>query len=101
MSNQRRTNLRELSRREYQLLDNLVLNPELVQLGALQRIADGMDLIAKRYAETLEQLQNYKQWYAEERDSNIKLRREISQQKGQITKLRNQLKKGREQQYGA
>jgi hypothetical protein len=63
-----------------------------IQLGAILRIADATELMAKNYTELQSNLEMYKRWYKEENEKNIRLCRKIYALRGHMTRLKNRLK---------
>lgn len=65
-----------------------VLDIEQLQLGALLRIADGMDKMAENYDRIISDRNMYKRWYEEEREKHAELKRKYRALKGQLTKCK-------------
>ena len=80
--------LRELSKQEF-TNDGTI---EAISTGALQRIADATELMAKNYIKLQDDAAMYKRWYNESKEQKEKLYRQISALKGVITKLKNKRK---------
>jgi len=81
---------REESRANYGCTDRNPNNEEL-KLGALLRIADATEVMAKEYNRLLSDRNLYKHWYDETRASRDRLERSNAALRGQITKLRKRL----------
>jgi hypothetical protein len=62
-----------------------------INCGALLRIADATELMAKRYSDLIDERDNYKRWYEQERDAKHRRDRRINALRGQITKLKKRL----------
>lgn len=67
--------------------------PSLDQIncGSLQRIADAAEVMARRYVDLLKDVEQYRRWWNEERQTSAALARSNSALRGQITKLKKQL----------
>lgn len=64
---------------------------EQIQLGALLRIADATELMAKRYQELINERDRYKEWYDTEATHRHQLDRRLAAAKGRITKLKKMI----------
>lgn len=64
------------------------LSLEQINTGALLRIADATELMAKRHTELMTQRDMYERWHDEEAQKRRLAERRISSLKGQITKLK-------------
>ena len=82
--------LRELSKQEF--ISTVGNTNESISTGALQRIADATELMAKNYIKLQDDAAMYKRWYNESREQKEKLYRQISALKGVITELKNKAK---------
>jgi hypothetical protein len=69
-------------------------NPSLeqIQTGALQRIADATELVAKNYNQLQSDMEWYKGLYEQERESNRRMVRRIAALQGVITKMKKKYK---------
>lgn len=86
------------SRKDYGTSKDGALNIEQLQLGALLRIADASEAMAKNHNELIQQVENAKYWrkhyedlYQSEANSNRTLRGHITKLKKQIAILKAQL----------
>jgi hypothetical protein len=86
---------REASRRNWgtEKEDNIRLNMEQINCGALLRIADATELMAKNYAQLQSDLERYKRWYNDSDERNTRLRRTNQALRGHLTRLGNQIEK--------
>jgi hypothetical protein len=73
------------------LNDNEKLTTEQITMGAMLRIADATELMAKNYTELQSNLEMYKRRYNQEREKNYALRRRIDALRGHMTRLKNKL----------
>lgn len=62
---------------------------EQLNLGAVLRIADATEAMAKNYNELIRERDNYKAWYLSERRDAAKLERSNATLRGHITRLKN------------
>jgi len=69
--------------------ENQTLDPEAIKLGAILRIADATELMAKNYERLQGDLELYKKWYARDQQQKDHLRRRISALQGVITRMKN------------
>lgn len=81
------TTMRQHSRAEFDSENTA----EHIQLGALQRIADAAEAMAKNHNDLIRDRDNYKRWYLEEKKTSDELRKSLSSTKGVVTRLRRQL----------
>lgn len=81
---------REASRSNWGCADRQPDTNEL-KLGALLRIADATEVMAKEYNRLLNDRDLYKRWYDEARASRDRFERSNSALRRQITKLRKRL----------
>lgn len=65
---------------------------EVIQLGCLQRIADATEVMAKRFNDLIAENESLKRTNEYLRGSLTASQNEVRGKKGQITKLKNQLK---------
>ena len=70
------------------------LTREEVQHGAILRIADATEAMAKNHVQLQSERDRYKQWYDQERERAAKLERSNAALRGQITRLKNRIKAG-------
>lgn len=68
--------------------DSNDLTVDQIKLGALLRIADATELIAKEHARLIRDRDQYKRWHDEERAAKEILERRINALKGVITKMK-------------
>lgn len=86
-------NYKEESRKDWSRIspDGVKMSEDGIQLGAILRIADATEAMAKNHTELLAEnarLKNSNQWLREE---NKKLINSITGYKGAITKLKNKI----------
>ena len=62
-----------------------------IGVGALARIADAVELMAKRYQDLLDERDRYKQYLANEQRWRNECKRSNAALRGQITKLKKRL----------
>jgi hypothetical protein len=72
------------------------LTCDKIQLGALLRIADATEVMAKNHQQLIDERNNYKRWYESERQTTEKLVRRISGLRGYIKRI-NKSRKLRKQ----
>ena len=84
-------NYREESKLNYGTLDPGSLSSDQLRTGALLRIADATEVMAKNYQELIDERDRYKRYYREEREVNKRLYLSNAALKGVITKLRKKL----------
>lgn len=61
---------------------------EAVQLGAVLRIADATEAMARNHTSLVEEKERYRRWYGEEQARNAKLWRRLNAMRGVITRLK-------------
>jgi len=83
--------LRQKSKTEW-TTENHSYNVDDVKLGALQRIADATEAMAKNYNDLLRDVKLYKDMYQNQTKRRQQLERSNAALRGQITKLRKKLK---------
>jgi len=64
------------------------LSNEEIQFGALLRIADAVEIIAKNHQRLINERDYYKQWYEQERQIVQTLRHRIAGLKGHIKRIK-------------
>lgn len=69
------------------------LNFDGIQLGAILRIADASEKMAKNYQQLIDERDRYKQYYEQEQKINHSLRMQIIGIRGYITRLKKRIKK--------
>jgi Mor family transcriptional regulator len=62
-----------------------------IKAGAIMRIADAVEVMAKNYAKLIRERGYFERWYKEERESKNKLNRSNSALRGHITRLKKRL----------
>jgi hypothetical protein len=62
---------------------------EIITQGAIMRIADATEVMARSYNDLIRDRDNYKRYYSEQCDRVQKLHKTISALKGHITRLKN------------
>jgi len=77
---------RKISRTDWGTNDSAFTQDQF-KLGAILRIADALEVIAKNNQNLIEEVEKYKRWYATEEKENQYLRRSVSGLKGYITKV--------------
>lgn len=82
--------LRDLSRCEYSANDTIPNRDEL-KLGALQRIADATEAMAKRHTELIRERDSFMRLYHAACERETKLSHSNAALRGQITRLRKKL----------
>lgn len=87
-----RLNYRDESRKPYHAVTRTeALDNDGLRTGALLRIADATELMARRHAELVEQKERFERWYVEATRTIAARDRTIAALRGQITKLRKRL----------
>jgi hypothetical protein len=76
------------------------LTREQVSLGALLRIADATELMAKRHTELIAERDQSDHWYRHERNRRQTAERQLAAARGQITKLKKRLAQAQTQAFG-
>jgi hypothetical protein len=71
-----------------------------VKLGALLRIADATEAMAKRHKELIDERDRFEQYYRREQSVRIAWERRAAALKGQITKLKKRLAIAQTQAFG-
>lgn len=61
---------------------------EAIQLGAILRIADAMEAMAKSHTGLVEEKERYRKWYIDEREQKHRQYRMVSRLHGVITRLK-------------
>jgi hypothetical protein len=84
------TPYKDETRKNYGCTDRLPDTNEL-KLGALMRIADATEAMAKNYTALIAERDRLKQWYESEQRLRQRLERSNAALRGQITKLRKRL----------
>lgn len=82
-------NARENSRKDWTFTAES--DPEALKLGALQRIADACELMAKEHARLVREREMFERSYKEQRKHKEQAQRTAAGLRGQITKLKRQL----------
>lgn len=77
---------------------NLTL--EQINTGALLRIADATEAMAKRHVELIEERDRFERYYRQEQSRRIAWERSAAALKGQITKLKKRLAIAQTQAFG-
>lgn len=81
--------LKEQSRIDYEIpAGHKTASCEQINTGCLQRIADATELMASNYISLQRDLETYKRWYKEQRESNNRMARRISALQGVITRMK-------------
>jgi hypothetical protein len=65
-------------------LESEGLPREQVQTGAIMRIADAVELMAKNHGQLIEERDRYKRWYEEARERAMKYRHSIAGLRGAL-----------------
>ena len=87
---------RKESRRDWSTSGGAAPTLEWLQFGAIQRIADATELMARRHQELVDERDRYKRWYDTEHSEARRLARSNNALRGQITKLKKALAAARE-----
>jgi hypothetical protein len=83
---------KDLSREDWEPSALLARSMEAINTGALQRIADATEVMAKNYQQLIDERNRYKEYYLETRAERDKLYRRISALQGVITRLKRRAK---------
>ena len=67
---------------------------EQINTGAILRIADATEAMAKNHVQLQAERDRLQQWYDQERERAAKLERSNAALRGQITRLKNRIKSG-------
>ena len=65
-----------------------------LKIGALQRIADATEVMAREYSRLIEQRNIYEEWWRKSKAYSERLERRNAALRGQITKLRKRVEAG-------
>lgn len=68
--------------------DKAEVTDEHIKLGAVLRIADAVELMAKRYQQLVDDRDMYERWYQSERATVLKLGRSNAALRGHIARLK-------------
>ena len=71
-----------------ELCDKQQLPNNEIQLGAIMRIADAVEVMAKNHQQLIDERDRYKKWYEDGGQRREKLYRQISGLRGYITRLK-------------
>lgn len=82
--------MRDASRREYGLVGERATHEE-IKTGALQRIADATEVMARNYQQLIDERDTFRRWYRSEKAANERLARSNAALRGTITKLKRQI----------
>lgn len=65
-------------------------NPTMdeIKTGAIFRIADACELMAKNHAQLIDERDRYKRWYDQKCEQNYRLERRINSLRGVITRMK-------------
>jgi len=77
---------RKISRTDWGVNTSVFTN-EQIKFGAVLRIADALEVIAKNNQILTEEVEKYKRWYTAEEEKNQYLRHSISGLRGYIKKV--------------
>lgn len=85
-----RKNWKEQSRIDWgnDMEESLFPGREAIQLGAILRIADAMEAMAKNHTSLVEEKERYRKWYQEEREMRAQAYRTVTRLRGVITRLK-------------
>lgn len=67
-------------------------NLQQLQFGAIQRIANAAEVMAKNHQQLIDERDRYKQWYQEALQTTVRFSHQISGLRGYIIRIKN--KKG-------
>jgi hypothetical protein len=70
------------------------LTRDEIQHGAILRIADATEAMAKNHVQLQAERDRLQRWYDQERDRAAKLERSNAALRGQITRLKNRINQG-------
>jgi hypothetical protein len=59
-----------------------------LKIGALLRIADSIEVMARNYGQLIDERDRYKRWYEQERASGQRMARSINSLRGVITRMK-------------
>ena len=83
-------NLRDISRAQYS--PGALDTSEQIKIGALQRIADATEVMATNYKQMQQDLNWYMGRYSDQKAEIKQLQRQLSAQKGLVTRAKNRKK---------
>lgn len=72
--------------------ENQIVDRDSIKLGALLRIADAAELMAKYLQQLINERDQYKRYYEEKRESCNRMGRRISALQGVITRMKKKSK---------
>jgi ribosomal protein S17E len=78
------SNMREDSKKEW----SSGATTEHLRTGCLQRIADAVEKVAANYQRLIDDRDQYKRWYEQERASSKRLANRVAGLRGAITRLK-------------
>lgn len=87
------TDYRIETRQNWGTHDGKGLNRDQLNTGCMLRIADAVEKMAINHQQLINDRDNYKRWYEDEKQENKILHKRISSMKGVITKLKKQITK--------
>lgn len=85
---------RDESRKNYgrELAEDVGINDDSLKVGALMRIADATEMMARNYDQLIAERDRYKRWYEQERQSGQRMFRRINSLRGVITRMKKAAK---------
>ena len=78
---------REISKKDWSTLSTLPTHDD-IQSGCMQRMADALELVAKRYSDLINEVESYKQYWKEAEARNSELYRRNAGLRGYIKRLK-------------
>lgn len=86
------TSYRQESKKDYGTESTAPINQDQLTMGCMLRIADAVEKMAMNHQQLINERDNYKRWYEDEKAEKEFLLKRISSLKGYITKLKNKAK---------
>lgn len=83
---------RDGSKENWGVNDKKTLTLEQIQTGAILRIADATEVMAKRHIELITQRDMYERWYNQEVASHKITKKSLNSTKGHLTRAKNRIK---------
>jgi len=81
-------NYREESKRDWRRSDGCTPDIDQLKFGALQRIADATEAMAKNHVSLMAERDRFERWYNDERKRRERLERRVNALRGVITKMK-------------
>lgn len=85
---------REESRTNWgrEMAPDATMDRDAIKLGAILRIADATEVMARNYDQLIAERDRYKRWYEQERASGQRMARRINSLRGVITRMKKAAK---------